>query len=54
MLGPVFAMQDSAKIDLGLMFCLKREGDGQLHAWTQSLDLVQLAVAELSVLDEHL
>jgi hypothetical protein len=53
-LGPLFAMQDSAEIDLDLMFRLKRERDGQLHAWTQSLDLVQLGVAELSVLDEYL
>ena len=54
MLGPLFAMQDPAEIDLDLMLRLKRERDGQLHAWTQTLDLVQLGVAEPSVLDEYL
>jgi hypothetical protein len=33
-LGPLFAMEDPAEVDLDVMFGLKRERDGQLHAGT--------------------
>jgi hypothetical protein len=52
-LGPLFAMQDPAEIELDLMFRLKSQRDGQLHAGTQGSDLVELGVAELSVFDEY-
>jgi len=33
-LGPLFAMEDPAEVDSDVMFGLKRERDGQLHAGT--------------------
>jgi hypothetical protein len=33
-------MEDPAEVDLDVMFGLKRERDGQLHAGTEGLDLV--------------
>jgi len=47
-------MEDSAKVNLDLVFGLKREPNGQLHARAQGFDFVKLRVAELPVLDKYL
>jgi hypothetical protein len=47
-------MEDSAEVNRDLVFGLKREPNGKLHARAQGFDLVKLRVAELPVGDKYL